>query len=69
MADHARIVQRAEPEVPMSGFLWSAAVALVVVWLVAWLVLKVASGLIHLILIVAVVLIVINVIQRVRAKV
>lgn len=53
----------------MSGFLWSAAIALVVVWLVAWLVLEVASGLIHLILIIAAVLIVINVIQRVRAKV
>ena len=53
----------------MSNVLWFAAIALLVVWLLGWLVFEVASGLIHLILIIVAVLIVINILKRVRTRV
>ena len=53
----------------MSGLLWIAAIVLLVVWLAGWLVFEIAGGLIHLILVIAVVLVIVNVFQRVRTRV
>jgi hypothetical protein len=43
-------------------------VVLVVVWALTWLVLKVASGLVHLILVLAVVLLALAAVQRFRRR-
>ena len=53
----------------MSGLLWVAAIVLLVVWLAGWLVFEIASGLIHLILIIAVILVIVNVVGRLRSRV
>jgi hypothetical protein len=52
----------------MSRLLWSVAIVLLIVWVAVWLVFKVASGLVHLILIIAVTIVIVNVLQRLRAR-
>jgi hypothetical protein len=52
----------------MSRMLWSVAVVLLIVWLAVWLVFKVASGLVHLILLIAITVVIVNVVQRLRAR-
>jgi uncharacterized protein DUF5670 len=52
----------------MSKLLVGLFVVLVVVWALTWLVLKVASGLVHLILVLAVVLLVLAALQRLRRR-
>ena len=52
----------------MSKVLAGFAALLVVLWALAWLALKIASGLVHLILVLAVVLVAVAVIQRFRRR-
>ena len=53
----------------MAGLLWAIIVILVVVWLLGWLAFHVGGGLIHLIIVVAVILLVINLLTGRGARV
>ena len=52
----------------MVGILWAVAVVLFVLWLLGFLVFHVAGGLIHLLLIIAVVVIIYNVVMGSRGR-
>lgn len=52
----------------MLGFLWGIVVFLVAVWLVLWLVVHVGGGLIHLLLVAAVIVLIYNLITGSRAR-
>jgi hypothetical protein len=53
----------------MAGLLWAIIVILVVVWLLGWLAFHIGGGLIHLIIVVAVILLVINLLTGRGARV
>jgi hypothetical protein len=44
----------------IAGILWTIVVVLVVLWLIGWLVLHIGGGLIHLLLIIAVIVLLYN---------
>ncbi|GCF07940.1 lmo0937 family membrane protein [Dictyobacter arantiisoli] len=52
----------------MLGLLWAVAVVLFVLWLLGFAVFHVASGLIHLLLIIAVVVIIYNLVMGARGR-
>lgn len=52
----------------MSNLMWIVVAALIVAWLAGWLVFEVASGIIHVLLIIAVILLIINVVQALRSR-
>jgi hypothetical protein len=52
----------------LGSILWAVVVVLVVLWLVGFIVLHVSSGLIHLLLIVALIVLVYNLIAGSRAR-
>jgi hypothetical protein len=47
----------------VGGILWAIIVILVIFWLLGWLAFHVAGGLIHILLVVAVILIIVNLIS------
>lgn len=51
----------------MAGILWAVVAVLVVVWLVSFLALHVTSGLIHILLVIAVVVLIYNLVTGSRA--
>ncbi|HET9394178.1 MAG TPA: lmo0937 family membrane protein [Candidatus Rubrimentiphilum sp.] len=53
----------------MAGLLWTIIVILVVIWLVGFLLVHVGGGLIHLILVIAVILLIINLLSGRGARV
>jgi uncharacterized membrane protein YtjA (UPF0391 family) len=53
----------------MSNLLWILIVIFVIAWILGWGVFKVASGVIHLLIVVAVILLILNLIQYMRRKV
>ncbi|HZR42516.1 MAG TPA: DUF5670 family protein [Ktedonobacteraceae bacterium] len=52
----------------MLGFLWGVVVLLVAIWLVLWLVVHIGGGLIHLLLIAAVIVLLYNLFVGSRAS-
>ena len=46
----------------MTGILWTIAVILIVLWLLGWLAFHIAGGLIHILVIIAIIVIVYNLI-------
>jgi hypothetical protein len=53
----------------MGGILWTIIVILVVFWLLGWLAFHIGGGLIHLLIVIAIVLIIVNLISGRGARV
>ena len=53
----------------MSGLLWTIIVILVVIWLIGFLLAHIGGGLIHIILVIAIILIIINLLTGRGARV
>lgn len=53
----------------MAGLLWAIIVILFILWLLGWLAFHVAGGLIHILLVVAIILIVVNLLTGRGARV
>jgi hypothetical protein len=53
----------------MSGLLWTIIVILVVIWLIGFLMVHIASPLIHIIIVIAVILLIINLLSGRGARV
>jgi hypothetical protein len=52
----------------MGGLLWAAAVVLFILWILGYVVFHVTSGLIHILLVIAVIVIIYNVIVGARGR-
>ncbi len=48
----------------MGGLLWTIAVVLIVLWILGWLVFHVAGGLIHILVVIAVILVIWAIVKR-----
>lgn len=53
----------------LAGLLWAVVVVLIVLWLLGWLVVHISSGLIHLLLVVAVLVLLYNLFVAGRTRV
>jgi hypothetical protein len=52
----------------MVGILWGIAVVLFVLWILGWLVFHIAGGLIHILIVIAVIVIIYNIIVAARGR-